>query len=223
MAENDDELPFPAPWLTPEVQAWLEADAKERAEAEHRRKHPDFATRRQRDLAAARAARREALERGEMVLGPPRPGDRPEVVAEIETRVEGMPDAPRWARDARAEAVRILVDGALAMSGSGLRLEGEPAGALQQSETVAADPEPARPKPRVTKARRRPQKAVQRRKKPKVRPAPKTRQERPAPPDEVRCTATNSHGSRCRFEAVADARCLLHGSAVDTGSPGGGA
>jgi hypothetical protein len=174
----------------------------------------DFVRRRQQELAAERKARREALERGEMVLDPPGPDDGPEVVAVVETRVEGMPGAPRWVRDARVEAVRILTDGVLTMSGSGLRVEGEPAGDVQRPETPHRAPEPARPRPKSSKAHRKPKKAAQGRvrrpKVPKVRPAPKPRPERPALPDELRCAGVNKKGERCRLEAIADGRCRLH-------------
>lgn len=180
----------------------------------------DFSSRRQTELAAEREARRQALERGEMVFDPPGPSDRPEVVAVVETRLPAMYDAPGWVRQKRRETLAILTDGALRLAGTDLRVQRD---APQPPEASPARPAPrSAPRKSVAKAkpaktRQKPQKAAQRasrpRKVPKVRPAPKPRQERPAPPDELRCTAITSKGSRCRFEAVADGRCLLHGSA----------
>lgn len=172
----------------------------------------DFSTRRQAELAAEREARRAKLDRGEMVIDPPSPIDRPEVVAVVETRLPAMYDASGWVRQKRRETLAILTDGALRLAGTDLR--------VQRDAPQPPEPSPARPAPRSAprraKASKKPQSAAQKatkdQRKPKVRPAPKPRPERPAPPDEVRCTAITSKGSRCRFETIADGRCLLHGS-----------
>jgi hypothetical protein len=184
----------------------------------------DFLARRQRELAAERAARKAALDRGELVIDPPGRNDGPQVVAVIETRLAGMPGLDRWAQQKRLEAFSILLDGALAMSGSDLRIEGYPAGRIGPLELPEARPSrDATPRKASAKTKSKPrvrpkkatQKAPRSHKEPKVRPVPKPRPERPAPPDEVRCAAMNVRGVRCKLESVTGAggACLLHAPA----------
>jgi len=78
-------------------------------------------------------------------------------------------------------------------------------------------PSPAKAVTPPAKPRRKPRKAarasVAPRRTPEVRPAPKPHPERPALPDELRCTALNRRGLRCKLEAIANRRCLVHSGA----------